>query len=60
MAFDELSPEMKEKARACTTPEDTQVFAREEDGIDLSDEELEWISGGGTPENFRPKCRKHK
>ena len=45
MNFDELSPELKEKARACETPEELLALAKQE-GIELSEEDLEVISGG--------------
>ena len=45
MNFDELTPEQQEKARACATPEEVLALAREE-GYELSDEELDSISGG--------------
>lgn len=45
MKFEELSPEMQEKAKACKTPEDIIALAREE-GYNLSEDELEAISGG--------------
>ena len=45
-ALEALSPEQREKARACATPEDVLAFAKEQ-GYTLSDDELEAISGGG-------------
>lgn len=45
MEFDELSPELKERAKACKTPEEVLELAKEE-GIALSDEQLEDIAGG--------------
>ena len=46
MNFEDLTPELKEKAIACKTPEELLELARQE-GIDLTDEQLESISGGG-------------
>ena len=43
--FTDLAPEQQEKARACKTPEEMLVLAKEE-GFELSDEDLEAISGG--------------
>jgi len=43
--FNDLTPEQQEKARACKTPEDVLVLAKE-GGIELTDEQLEAISGG--------------
>ena len=45
MDFKNLTPEQKEKARACNTPDELVALAQEE-GIDLSDEELDAVSGG--------------
>jgi hypothetical protein len=45
MEFDELSQELKDKARACETPEEMLALAKDE-GITLSDEDLDQISGG--------------
>ena len=45
MNFDELSPEMQEKARECKTPEELLALAQEE-GFSITDEQLESISGG--------------
>lgn len=45
MDFEDLTPEQQAKARACKTPEDLLALAREE-GLELSDEELENMSGG--------------
>ena len=46
MKFEDLTPEQKEKARAAKTPEEILALAKEE-GFELSDDELEAISGGG-------------
>ena len=45
MEFNDLSPELKEKARACETVEEVIALVKEE-GIELSDAELENVSGG--------------
>lgn len=45
MKIEDLTPEQKEKARACKTSEDILELAKEE-GYELSDAELETISGG--------------
>ena len=47
MEFDDLTEEQMERARECKTPEDLVKLAEEED-LDLSDEQLEAISGGDT------------
>jgi len=45
MNFDELTDEQKQKARSCNTPEEILSLAQEE-GYDLTEDELEGISGG--------------
>mgnify|MGYP002734912422 CR=1 FL=1 len=45
MTFDELTPEQKAKAMGCTSPEELLAVVREE-GYELSDEELEQVTGG--------------
>ena len=45
MQFEHLSPDYVERARACKTPEELYALAKEE-GMELSDAELESVSGG--------------
>ena len=45
MEFKELTEEQKARARECKTPEEMLALAREE-GYELSDAELEAVSGG--------------
>ena len=45
MEFDEISQELKDRARACKSPEEVLALAKTE-GITLSDEELEQVAGG--------------
>ncbi|MBP3885196.1 MAG: Nif11-like leader peptide family natural product precursor [Olsenella sp.] len=45
MNLEDLTPEQQERARACKTPEEILALAKEE-GYELSDEELDSISGG--------------
>ncbi len=45
MNFEDLTPEQKEKALACKTPEEMLALAKEE-GYELSEEELTGVSGG--------------
>lgn len=45
MEFDELSEDLKERAKACKTPEELLALAKDE-GIVLSDEDLGQIAGG--------------
>ena len=42
----EISSELREKAKACKTPEEVLELAKKE-GYKLSDAEMEAISGGG-------------
>ena len=55
MKFEDISPELHEKAKACKTPEDIMALAKEE-GYTLSDEELESIVGGGPEWNCNYSC----
>ena len=41
----DISPELREKARACETPEELLALAKNE-GYKLSDAEMEAVSGG--------------
>ena len=45
MKFENLSPELQEKARQCKSPEEILALA-EEEGYELTDEEIAGISGG--------------
>lgn len=45
MDFKDLTPELRDKARKCKTPQELLELAKEE-GYELSDEDLEAISGG--------------
>jgi len=44
--FKDLTPEQMEKAKACTTVDELVALAKNE-GVELTDEQLEAISGGG-------------
>ena len=57
-ALEDLTPEQREKYRACSSIEDITKLAKEE-GYTLSDEELEAISGGSWHCNYSP-CRYQK
>ena len=46
MSHENLSPEQQERARACESPEELAALA-EEEGLELSDEMLEGVAGGG-------------
>lgn len=51
MNFEDLTTEQKEKAIACKTPEEVLALAKEE-GIKLTDEELQAVAGGGDWEDI--------
>ena len=51
MGFDDLSTDMQEKARAAETKEDLEELANES-GHELSDEELDSLSGGNYAPTF--------
>ncbi|MDO4538551.1 MAG: hypothetical protein Q4B54_10355 [Coriobacteriales bacterium] len=46
MEFQDLTREQKDKFAACSTPEEIMAVVQEE-GIDLTDEQMEMVSGGG-------------
>lgn len=46
MGFEDLSPEIMEKVRACTSYDDLKTLADTE-GFELSDEDLQAVAGGG-------------
>ena len=46
MDFNDLTPELMEKAKACTTPAELAALA-ETEGIELTDEQLDAVAGGG-------------
>lgn len=45
MNFEDLSAELQDKVKSCKTSEEIVMLAKEE-GYELSDEELEAVSGG--------------
>ena len=45
MNFEELSPELQEKVKACETPDELLALASDE-GYELLEEELDAVSGG--------------
>ncbi len=55
MNYDDLSDELKAKVAACKTPEDVLKLAQEE-GYDLSEKQLEAISGGGGSHDWTLSC----
>ena len=46
MDINDLSPDLKEKALVCRTPEELFELAKEE-GVEIPDEELSAIASGG-------------
>ena len=57
MKFEDLSPELQEKASACKTPEELIELAKSE-GMELGEEELEAINGGMVSGWSIPGCPK--
>lgn len=53
MFFEDLTPELQEKARACKSREELAELAKAV-GVELSDDELEAVAGGV----FADTCRK--
>jgi hypothetical protein len=53
MDFKDLTPEQQEKVRACETTEEVLALAKEE-GYELTDEDLDGISGGWECKRFKP------
>lgn len=47
MDYKDISPELREKAKSCKTPEEMLALAKKE-GYKLSEEELQAIAGGGS------------
>lgn len=45
MNYEDLTPEQQERAKACKSPEELIALAQSE-GVTLTDEELDGISGG--------------
>ena len=45
MKFEDLSPDLQERAKGCKSAEDILALAKDE-GYELSDDELESVSGG--------------
>ena len=59
MRFDQMTPELREKAQKCETAEERMAFV-EESGIELTDEQLEAISGGNrTSKTFYKECEEN-
>jgi hypothetical protein len=54
MNYEDLSPEVLEKAKACKTPEELYALAKEE-GIELSEDEIAAVSGGVLPRPQDPR-----
>lgn len=58
MEHKDLTDEQKAKARACSTPEEMLALAQEE-GYELSDEELEGVAGGWGCSSHHDPCEEH-
>ena len=57
MNMSELTPEQREKVLTCKTPRDLLTLAQEE-GHELTDDELETVSGGATKRWLVLQCPK--
>ena len=57
MKFEDLSPELQEKVKACKTPDDMFKLVKAE-AVELTQEQLELVAGGGGAWSQRPcpKC----
>ena len=58
MDFKDLSPELREKAMACKTPEELLALAKKE-GYKLSEEELASVAGGWSCDTFGERSDCH-
>ena len=63
MDFNDISPELREKAKACTSPEELIELAKRE-GYKLSEQDLEAVSGGSAwtdsgCSNYHDPCKNH-
>ena len=56
MKFEDLSPDLQERAKGCKSAEDILALAKDE-GYELSDDELESVSGGDR--DCLTVCREH-
>ena len=55
MNYKDVSPELKEKARECKSAEELLALAKEE-GMEIPDEELDAIAGGGWCDSHEWGC----
>ena len=51
----DISPELREKAKACTSPEELIELAKEQ-GYKLSDQDLEAVAGGAWADFHQSSC----
>ena len=57
MNIEDLTPEQMEKAKACKSPEELAALA-ESEGVELSDKELDSLSGGNAITEWANECPK--
>ena len=55
MRTEDMTPEQLEEAKALQTPEEMLAYARD-NGIDLTDEEMDAIAGGGAYDDGSKIC----
>ena len=58
MDFNDISPELREKAKACTSPEELLKLAKQE-GYKLSEQDLETVSGGAWADFHQSSCDRY-
>ena len=56
--FAQLSDEQKEQFKNCKDMDEVMKLADEEN-IELTDEQLEFLGSGGCCEDYNPKCSKY-
>lgn len=54
----DITPELRDKAKACQTPEELLALAKKE-GYKLTEDQLEAVAGGGTWSSDEAKCSKN-
>lgn len=59
MELNDLAPELQEKAKACETAEELLALAKEE-GVELTDADLDAVSGGSWGGCGDDACTTHR
>ena len=58
MNFEDIPDSIRERALACKSPEELPSLAKEE-GYEISDEDLDAMSGGGNWDDIKLNCGSH-